>query len=129
MECHSELEEAFGNNVLLYRTVARCVGKFQQGRVSPSDEQLRDDWTYGPELKRQSTGWQPAGSPRREKVNQNPSLVKLMVILTYNVRGVIVCPFVPSVQNNDRTVLQGLTGVTGTTRRTCHRTFIPNSMQ
>ncbi|GFX82281.1 HTH_48 domain-containing protein [Trichonephila clavipes] len=39
MKYHSELVEAFGNNALPYRTVARWVGKFQQGRVSTSDEQ------------------------------------------------------------------------------------------
>ncbi|GFT22058.1 HTH_48 domain-containing protein [Trichonephila clavipes] len=39
MECHSELVEALGNNVLPYRTVARWVGRFQPGRVSTSDEQ------------------------------------------------------------------------------------------
>ncbi|GFV85758.1 uncharacterized protein TNCV_2003781 [Trichonephila clavipes] len=39
MECHSELVEAFGNNALPYRTVARWIGKFQKGRVSTSDEQ------------------------------------------------------------------------------------------
>ncbi|GFR03775.1 HTH_48 domain-containing protein [Trichonephila clavata] len=39
MECHSEFVEALANNALPYRTVARWVGKFQQGRVSTSDEQ------------------------------------------------------------------------------------------
>ncbi|GFV47716.1 transposable element Tcb2 transposase [Trichonephila clavipes] len=39
MECHSELLEALGNNALPYRTVARWIEKFQQGRVSTSDEQ------------------------------------------------------------------------------------------
>ncbi|GFV12782.1 HTH_48 domain-containing protein [Trichonephila clavipes] len=39
MECHSELVEVLGNNALPYRTVVRGVGKFQQGRVSTSDEQ------------------------------------------------------------------------------------------
>ncbi|GFT18159.1 HTH_48 domain-containing protein [Trichonephila clavipes] len=39
MECHSKLGEVLGNNALPYRTVARWVGKFQQGRVSTSDEQ------------------------------------------------------------------------------------------
>ncbi|GFY15930.1 uncharacterized protein TNCV_1285751 [Trichonephila clavipes] len=39
MECHRELVEALGNNALPYRTVARRIGKFQQGRVSTSDEQ------------------------------------------------------------------------------------------
>ncbi|GFW22337.1 uncharacterized protein TNCV_1430911 [Trichonephila clavipes] len=39
MECHSELVEALGINDLPYSTVARWIGKFQQGRVSTSDEQ------------------------------------------------------------------------------------------
>ncbi|GFX47389.1 HTH_48 domain-containing protein [Trichonephila clavipes] len=39
MECHSELVEALGNNVLSYRTVTRWVKKFQHGRVSTTDEQ------------------------------------------------------------------------------------------
>ncbi|GFQ63805.1 histone-lysine N-methyltransferase SETMAR [Trichonephila clavata] len=51
MECHNKLEEALGNNVLPYRrTVARSVGKFQQGRVSTSDNQrsgrLVSVWIY-----------------------------------------------------------------------------------
>ncbi|GFR33709.1 HTH_48 domain-containing protein [Trichonephila clavata] len=39
MECPSEFVEALGNNALPYHTVARWVGKFQQGCVSTSDEQ------------------------------------------------------------------------------------------
>ncbi|GFW64029.1 uncharacterized protein TNCV_707341 [Trichonephila clavipes] len=39
MECHSELVEALVNNALPYRAVARRIEKFQQGRVSTSDEQ------------------------------------------------------------------------------------------
>ncbi|GFX23828.1 HTH_48 domain-containing protein [Trichonephila clavipes] len=39
MECHSELVVALGNNALLYRTIARREGMFQQGRVSTSNEQ------------------------------------------------------------------------------------------
>ncbi|GFQ83410.1 HTH_48 domain-containing protein [Trichonephila clavata] len=39
MECHSEFVEALGNNTLPYHIVARWVGKFQQGRVSTSEEQ------------------------------------------------------------------------------------------
>ncbi|GFW42561.1 HTH_48 domain-containing protein [Trichonephila clavipes] len=41
MECHGELVEALGNNDLPYHTVARWIGKFQQGRLSTSDEQRR----------------------------------------------------------------------------------------
>ncbi|GFV49068.1 uncharacterized protein TNCV_5065521 [Trichonephila clavipes] len=39
MECHSGLVEVLRNNALPYRTVARWIGKFQQGGVSTSDEQ------------------------------------------------------------------------------------------
>ncbi|GFR18521.1 HTH_48 domain-containing protein [Trichonephila clavata] len=39
MECPSGFVEALGKNALPYRTVARWVGKFQQGRVSTSNEQ------------------------------------------------------------------------------------------
>ncbi|GFX81070.1 HTH_48 domain-containing protein [Trichonephila clavipes] len=38
-ECRSELGEALRNNALQYRTVARWVGKFQQGHVSTCDGQ------------------------------------------------------------------------------------------
>ncbi|GFQ88670.1 histone-lysine N-methyltransferase SETMAR [Trichonephila clavata] len=50
---------------------------------------------YEPELKRQSAEWRLSGLLRRQKVHQNLSLVKLMAIVTYDVRGVIVCHFVP----------------------------------
>ncbi|PRD25127.1 UNVERIFIED_CONTAM: hypothetical protein NCL1_41798 [Trichonephila clavipes] len=49
---------------------------------------------YEPELKRQSTEWRHAGSPRRQKVRQNPSQVKFIVIVAYDVRGVLICHFV-----------------------------------
>ncbi|GFU87094.1 histone-lysine N-methyltransferase SETMAR [Trichonephila clavipes] len=39
-----------------------------------------------PELKRQSAEFQHAGLPRRQKVLQNPSPVKLLVIVAYDVR-------------------------------------------
>ncbi|GFR22483.1 HTH_48 domain-containing protein [Trichonephila clavata] len=39
MECNGEFVEALGNKALSYRTVARWVEKFQQGRVSTSDKQ------------------------------------------------------------------------------------------
>ena len=50
---------------------------------------------YEPELKRQSAEWIHEASPPRQKFRQNPSPVKLMVILTYDVQGVILCHFVP----------------------------------
>ncbi|GFW85481.1 HTH_48 domain-containing protein [Trichonephila clavipes] len=48
VECHSELVEAIRNNALPYRTVARWIGKFQQGRVSTSDEQRLGRPVCGP---------------------------------------------------------------------------------
>ncbi|GFX97762.1 HTH_48 domain-containing protein [Trichonephila clavipes] len=42
IECHSELVKALANNANSYRTVARWVGKFQQGYVSTSNEQRRE---------------------------------------------------------------------------------------
>ena len=50
---------------------------------------------YEPELKRQSAEWRHEGSLRRQKFRQNSSPVKLMVILAYDVHGVILCHFVP----------------------------------
>ena len=50
---------------------------------------------YEPELKRQSAEWRHKGSPRRQKFRQNPSPVKLIVILAYDVQGVILSHFVP----------------------------------
>ena len=50
---------------------------------------------YEPELKRQSAEWTHEGSPRRQTFRQNPSPVKLMVILACDVQGVILCHFVP----------------------------------
>ncbi|GFT79241.1 HTH_48 domain-containing protein [Trichonephila clavipes] len=47
MECHSELVEALGNNVLPYSTVARWVGRFQLGRVSNCEEQRSGRFTHG----------------------------------------------------------------------------------
>ena len=46
---------------------------------------------YEPELKRQSAERRHEGTPKRQKFRQNPSRLKLMVILTYDVQGVILC--------------------------------------
>ena len=48
---------------------------------------------YEPPLKRQSAEWRHQGSSRRQKFRQNPSTVILMVILAYNVQGVILFSF------------------------------------
>ena len=39
---------------------------------------------YEPELKPQSAEWRHKGSPLRQKFRQNPSPVKLMLILAYS---------------------------------------------
>ena len=51
---------------------------------------------YEPELKRQrqSAEWRHEESPRRQKSRQNLSPLKLMVILAYDVQGVILCHMV-----------------------------------
>ena len=54
------------------------------------------DRAYEPELKRQSVEWRHEVSPRRQKFRQNQYPVKLMVILAYDVQGVIMCHFVPN---------------------------------
>ena len=46
---------------------------------------------YEPELKLHYAELKHEGSPRRRKLRQNPSPVKLMVILAYNVQAVISC--------------------------------------
>ena len=50
---------------------------------------------YEPELKRHSAEWRHEGLPRRQKFRHNPSPVKVMVILAYDVQRVILCHFVP----------------------------------
>ena len=47
--------------------------------------------TYELELKHQSAEWRHAVSPRRQKFRQNQYPAKLMVILAYDVQGVILC--------------------------------------
>ena len=49
---------------------------------------------YESELKHQSAEWRHEGSPWRQKFHQNPSPVKLMVILAYDVQGVNLCHMV-----------------------------------
>jgi len=47
---------------------------------------LDETWakSYEPQLKRQSKEWRHYESPRKSKVRQNPSNVKVMVILVYD---------------------------------------------
>ncbi|GBN68749.1 hypothetical protein AVEN_148777-1 [Araneus ventricosus] len=61
---------------------------------------LDETWakSYEPQLKRLSNEWRHYGSPRRPQVRQNPSNVKIMVILVYDYDGVILTHTVPTQQ-------------------------------
>ena len=50
---------------------------------------------YGPEMKRQSNEWCHYGSPRKTKVQQNPSNAKVVVIFAYDSAGIIFTHAVP----------------------------------
>ena len=80
-----------------YETYRIHVVRYQNGETLLNNIITIDEtWVraYEPELKRQSAEWRRQGSPRRQKFRQNPFPVKLMVILAYDVQGVILCHFV-----------------------------------
>ena len=58
---------------------------------------LDEAWAraYELEMKRQSNEWRHYGSPRKTKVRQNRSNVKVMVIFTYDSAGIILTHAVP----------------------------------
>ncbi|KAG8232167.1 hypothetical protein J437_LFUL012239 [Ladona fulva] len=58
---------------------------------------LDETWatSYEPKLKCQSNEWYCYGSPRKSKVHQSPTGVKVMVIFVYNCDGVILTHYVP----------------------------------
>ena len=81
-----------------YETCRIHLKRYQNGKNLLNNIITIDEtWVraYEPELKRQSAEWRHEGSPRRQKFRQNPSPIKLMVILAYDVQGVILCHFVP----------------------------------
>src|SRR5258705_4248364 len=53
---------------------------------------------YEPELKHQSNEWRHPGSSRPQKVRQEPSRVKVMLIVAYDYEGVILTHDVPQGQ-------------------------------
>ena len=61
---------------------------------------LDEKWakSYEPQMKCQSNEWCHFGSPRTSKVRQNPSNVKVVVILVYDCDGVILTYTVPRLQ-------------------------------
>ena len=82
----------------LYETCRIHLETYQNGEnVLNNIITIDETWTraYEPELKCQSAEWRHEESLRRQKFRQNPSPIKLMLILAYDVQGVILCHFVP----------------------------------
>ena len=65
-------------------------------RVITGDE----SWVYGydPETKRQSSRWKSPGSPRPKKARQSRSATKSMLIVFFNIRGIVHHEFAPEGQ-------------------------------
>jgi hypothetical protein len=65
---------------------------------------------YYPEMKGQSMHWKTPISPRMKKVRMSKSKVKAMIIVFFNIRGVIVIEWVPEGQTvNQKYYLEVLT--------------------
>jgi len=62
-------------------------------RVITGDE----SWVYGydPETKQQSSQWKSPGSPRPKKTRQSRSATKCMLIVFFDIRGIVHHEFVP----------------------------------
>ena len=65
-------------------------------RVITGDE----SWVYGydPETKQQSSQWKSQGSPRPKKARQSRSATKSMLIMFFDIRGIVHYEFVPEGQ-------------------------------
>jgi histone-lysine N-methyltransferase SETMAR len=65
-------------------------------RVITGDE----SWAYGhdPETKQQSSQWKSPGSPRPKKVTQSCSATKSMLIMFFDIRGIVHHEFAPEGQ-------------------------------
>jgi len=78
------------------------------GQIIMGDE----TWVYGydPETKRQSSQWKSADSPRPKKVRQVRSKVKVMLIIFFDMEGIVHYEYVPQGQTvNQQFYLQVLT--------------------
>ncbi|UYV64900.1 hypothetical protein LAZ67_3002334 [Cordylochernes scorpioides] len=53
---------------------------------------------YDPESKRQSCAWHTKSSPRPKKARMSKSRIKMMIIVFFNIRGIVHCEFVPQGQ-------------------------------
>jgi len=65
-------------------------------RVITGDE----SWVYGydTETKQKSSQWKSPGSPRPKKVRQNRIMTKSMLIVFFNIRGIVHHEFAPQGQ-------------------------------
>ncbi|UYV85184.1 hypothetical protein LAZ67_X004851 [Cordylochernes scorpioides] len=53
---------------------------------------------YDPESKRQSCAWHTKSSPRPKKARMSKSRIKTMIIVFFDIRGIVHCEFVPQGQ-------------------------------
>jgi len=60
-----------------------------------------ESWVYGydPKTKRQSLQWKSPGSPRPKKARQSHSTTKSMLIVFFDIQGIVHHEFVPEGQN------------------------------
>jgi len=81
--------------------------KTLRGQIITGDE----TWVYGydPETKRQSSQWKSADSPRPKKAHQVQSKVKVMLIVFFDMEGIVHYEYVPQGQTvNQQFYLQVL---------------------
>ncbi|GFX77324.1 protein GVQW3 [Trichonephila clavipes] len=53
---------------------------------------------YDPESKRQSCEWHTKSSPRHKKARMSKSCIETMIIVFFDIRGIVHCKFVPQAQ-------------------------------
>jgi histone-lysine N-methyltransferase SETMAR len=73
---------------------------------------------YDPEIKRQSMQWKTTNSPRPKKVRMSKSKIKTMLIVFFDIQGIIMTQYVPPGQTVNQTYyIELLTKLRGKIRR------------
>lgn len=117
MTAHTIVTEELGMRRICAKLVPKVLTDDQkQRRVSVSEDLLQrveedpgfldnvitgdESWffEYDPETKRQSSEWHTTKSPRPKKARMSKSKVKVMLIVFFDVRGVVHSEFVPEGQ-------------------------------